>query len=153
MSYRTYFVLIVPLLSMIEHPLHRLPRDGVRLIRFSARPINKQNPCRQVGSMLCDKCGTPHMVEDGTSNVEVYRCWVCGNRMYRNHPRRSGVRACRKCGGTVEETNVLNYCRTCWEGLQIFRKRAPEGLKEPAQQLRQKPVRGSGKTCAEKKKV
>jgi hypothetical protein len=94
--------------------------------------------------MLCDKCGTPHMVEDSTSNIEVYRCWVCGNRMYANHPKRDGAQACRKCGGTVEEANILNYCRSCWAGLQVFKKRTPLGPDVPFHASRKSP-KGDGR--------
>lgn len=85
--------------------------------------------------MLCDKCGMPHMIEDSTSGIEVYRCWVCGNRMYVNHPKRSGLLTCSKCGRPIEEKNVLNYCTKCWDDLRVFKKefarfrRAPQGLR------------------------
>lgn len=73
------------------------------------------------------------MVEDTTSEIEVYRCWVCGNRRYVNHPKRSGLLMCSKCGEPVEGKNVLNYCKTCWEGLQIFKKRKIGAHRTPQQ--------------------
>lgn len=93
--------------------------------------------------MLCDKCGTPHMIEDSTPQIEVYRCWVCGNRMYVNHPKRSGLLTCSKCGGTIEEKNALNYCRKCWEGLQIFKRKQSGGTKRPPKELHREKTEGS----------
>lgn len=67
------------------------------------------------------------MINDSTSEIEVYRCWMCGNRRYVNHPKRIGVVNCVKCGGLIEESNVLNYCRKCLDGLKVFRKRGAAG--------------------------
>lgn len=84
--------------------------------------LAKPSVKRQV-VMLCEKCGMPHMIEDFTSEVEVYRCWVCGNRIYVNHPMCGGFLTCSRCGGPIGEKNVLTYCRKCWDGLRIFKKR------------------------------
>ena len=80
--------------------------------------------------MQCDKCGMPDMINDSAPDIEVYRCWMCGNRMYANHPKSIGVLNCVKCGQPIKESNVFNYCKECLEGLKVFRKKGsprPDG--------------------------
>jgi hypothetical protein len=85
------------------------------------------------------------MIEDSTSKIEAYRCWVCGNRSYVNHPKRSGLLTCVKCGGMIEEKNALNYCRKCWDGLQVFRKRDSGGSKRSSRNQRPRATERNGK--------
>ena len=63
--------------------------------------------------MICGKCGSPYMVDDSNSDIKVYKCWVCGDRLYVNHPKRSGSLVCSRCGDDLDTENEPGYCRAC----------------------------------------
>jgi hypothetical protein len=63
--------------------------------------------------MVCEKCGFGHMIDDTLHEVEVYKCWVCGNRSYVGHPRRHGSLVCDRCGDDLPEGNRESYCTEC----------------------------------------
>jgi DNA-directed RNA polymerase subunit RPC12/RpoP len=69
--------------------------------------------------MICNKCGLGHMVDDSHSDIRVYKCWACGNRIYVDHPKRWGYLVCSRCGNDVDEENELGYCRDCLRHLNI----------------------------------
>ena len=63
--------------------------------------------------MMCDKCGSEHMVDDSYYDVRVYKCWVCGNRVYVDYPKRNGSLVCSRCGDSMDTENELGYCKDC----------------------------------------
>ena len=63
--------------------------------------------------MVCDKCGFGYMVDDSHRDIKVFKCWVCGNRLYVDHPKRRGALVCARCGDVIDEENELNYCAEC----------------------------------------
>ena len=69
--------------------------------------------------MICNKCGFGHMVDDSHYDIKVYKCWVCGNRIYVDHPKRWGSFVCSRCGNDVDEENELGYCKDCLKLLAI----------------------------------
>jgi len=69
--------------------------------------------------MVCTKCGFGHMIDDSHYDVKVYRCWVCGNRNYVDHPKRPGSFVCARCGDDADEENGLGYCKDCLKRLNI----------------------------------
>ncbi len=62
---------------------------------------------------MCDKCGSRYMVDDSCYDVKVYKCWVCGNRVYPDHPKRYGYLVCSRCGDELETGNHSGYCPSC----------------------------------------
>jgi len=82
--------------------------------------------------MICDKCGAGYMVDDSYNEVKVYKCWMCGNRVYVDHPKRLGFHVCSRCGEEVETRNVWGYCNDCLKlfNLHIERLAAAERAKE-----------------------
>jgi hypothetical protein len=71
------------------------------------------------GSMVCDKCGFGYMIDDSYFDVKVFKCWVCGNRLYIDYPRRWGSLVCSRCGNDMTEENELGYCRECMKLLNV----------------------------------
>ena len=69
--------------------------------------------------MLCDKCGFGYMVDDSYHDIKVYKCWVCGNRIYLDHLRRRGSLVCSRCGADMDRQNELGYCKDCLKLLNI----------------------------------
>ncbi len=69
--------------------------------------------------MVCGKCGSPYMVDESYSDIKVYKCWVCGDRLYVDHPKRSGTLVCSRCGDDLDTENGLGYCRACSRLLHI----------------------------------
>jgi hypothetical protein len=63
--------------------------------------------------MVCDKCGFGYMIDDSYRDIRVFKCWVCGNRLYVDHPKRWGSFLCARCGDAMDEENELSYCRDC----------------------------------------
>lgn len=63
--------------------------------------------------MLCDKCGSGYMVDDSYHDIKVYKCFACGNRLYADHPKRSGSLICSRCGDDLDAENGLGYCKAC----------------------------------------
>ncbi|HVN25938.1 MAG TPA: hypothetical protein VMT71_18365 [Syntrophorhabdales bacterium] len=63
--------------------------------------------------MLCDKCKSGYMVDDSHYDVKVFKCWVCGNRFYPDHPKRQGDLVCSRCGEDLEPGNHSGYCKNC----------------------------------------
>jgi hypothetical protein len=53
------------------------------------------------------------MVDDSHHDIKVFKCWVCGDRIYPDHPKRSGARVCSRCGSDMDEKNALSLCRNC----------------------------------------
>jgi hypothetical protein len=74
--------------------------------------------------MVCEKCGFGHMISDNHGDVQVYKCWVCGNRTYTDHPRRAGGLVCSRCGCDMDERNQLGWCKECIKLLNIHVHRA-----------------------------
>jgi len=71
------------------------------------------------GPMLCEKCGCGCMVDDSYSDISVYKCWVCGNRIYPDHPKRFGALVCSRCGRDMDEKNALSLCKDCLKLLNL----------------------------------
>ena len=69
--------------------------------------------------MVCDKCGTGHMIDDSYFDIKVYKCWVCGNRLYVDHPKKRGSLVCYRCGDDIDTENELGYCKGCLKLLNI----------------------------------
>jgi len=63
--------------------------------------------------MVCDKCGSGYMIDDSYTDIKVYKCWVCGNRIYVDHPKRSGSLVCARCGDDLDAKDELGYCGHC----------------------------------------
>ncbi len=63
--------------------------------------------------MVCRKCGFGYMIDDSHHDIRVFKCWVCGERIYPHYPKRSGALACSRCGSAMEEENALNLCKDC----------------------------------------
>jgi DNA-directed RNA polymerase subunit M/transcription elongation factor TFIIS len=74
---------------------------------------NERGQYKEEDKMMCGKCGSSYMVDDSYEGVKVYKCWACGNRLYVDHPKRSGSLVCSRCGDDVDTENVLGYCRSC----------------------------------------
>jgi hypothetical protein len=66
------------------------------------------------------------MVDDSNHDVRVLKCWVCGERVYVDHPKRSGLLACCRCGSDVDEKNSLSMCRDCLSLLNVRAERMKE---------------------------
>jgi hypothetical protein len=73
--------------------------------------------------MACGKCGSQYMVDDSYRDIKVFKCWVCGNRLYVDHPRRSGSLVCSRCGDDRDTENELGYCEGCLKLLNIHVER------------------------------
>ena len=69
--------------------------------------------------MICGKCGSQHMVDESYGDIEVYKCWTCGDRVYADHPKRSGSLVCSRCGDGMDTENELGYCKNCLKLLNI----------------------------------
>ena len=69
--------------------------------------------------MICEKCGVGYMIDDTSREVEVCRCWVCGNRIYAGYPKRSGSLVCARCGDLRHEENDFGYCEACTRLLAV----------------------------------
>jgi formylmethanofuran dehydrogenase subunit E len=69
--------------------------------------------------MICHKCGFGHMVDDSHHDIRAFKCWVCGDRIYPDHAKRSGALVCSRCGGDMYEKNALNLCENCLNLLNI----------------------------------
>ncbi len=80
------------------------------------------------GGITCDKCGLDSMIDDSYSGIEVYKCWVCGNRMYAGYPKRSGTVVCLRCGRYRTEENELGYCGDCLRVLNVHADQANRGV-------------------------
>jgi hypothetical protein len=76
--------------------------------------------------MICQKCGVGHMVDDSRHGITVFKCWVCGDRTYPEHPKRSGAFVCSRCGDDMEEKNELGLCKNCLRVLNIHAVRLKE---------------------------
>jgi len=63
--------------------------------------------------MICHKCGFGYMVDDSHRDIKVLRCWVCGERIYPDHPKRSGALVCSRCGDELAATNASGLCTNC----------------------------------------
>jgi len=63
--------------------------------------------------MICHKCGSGYMVDDSYRDIEVLRCWLCGERIYPGHPKRSGLLVCSRCGDELDEANPAGLCTNC----------------------------------------
>ncbi len=87
------------------------------LNEVSMRPIIEND--EKGGPMVCEKCGFGHMIDDSYFDIKVYKCWVCGNRLYIDYPKRWGSRVCARCGNDMEEENELGYCENCLKLLNI----------------------------------
>ena len=85
----------------------------------SANPRQTKENRQKGGSMLCDKCGFGYMVDDSYFDVKVLKCWVCGNRLYVDYPRRWGSLVCSRCGNDMIEENDFGYCRELRQATQI----------------------------------
>ena len=59
------------------------------------------------------------MVDDSDTGIKVYKCWACGNRVYVDHPKRSGSLVCSRCGDDLDTTDGLGYCKDCSRFLHI----------------------------------
>ncbi len=73
--------------------------------------------------MICQKCGFGHMVDDSHHDIRVFKCWACGDRIYADHPKRSGTLVCSRCGGDMDEKNALSLCKNCLSLLNIQAER------------------------------
>ena len=69
--------------------------------------------------MVCGKCASPYMLDDSQGDIRVYKCWVCGNRLYVDYPQRLGSLVCFRCGDAVDTKNELGYCAGCLKLLDI----------------------------------
>ena len=69
--------------------------------------------------MVCGKCGSPYMVDESYGDIKVYKCWVCGDRLYVDHPKRSGSLVCSRCGDNLDTENELGCCKDCLKLLNI----------------------------------
>ena len=76
--------------------------------------------------MVCGKCGSGCMVDDSYSDIKVYKCWVCGNRLYVDHPKRWGSFVCSRCGDDMDTENELGYCKACVKLLNVDVERMTE---------------------------
>ncbi len=76
--------------------------------------------------MICQKCGRANMVDDSFHDIKVLRCFACGDRIYLDHPKRSGAFVCSRCGNGMAEKNPLGVCSDCLMPLGI----PGEGLKQ-----------------------
>ena len=63
--------------------------------------------------MNCQKCGFGYMLDDSHQDIKVFKCWVCGDRIYPDHPKRSGARVCSRCGEEMDEKNASRLCKNC----------------------------------------
>ena len=68
---------------------------------------------------MCGKCGSRYMVDDSHGDIKVYKCWVCGNRLYVGYPKRLGSLVCFRCGDGMDTRNDLGYCAGCMKVLEI----------------------------------
>jgi hypothetical protein len=73
--------------------------------------------------MICHKCGFGHMVDDSHHEIGVFKCWACGDRIYPDHPKRSGALICSRCGSDMDEKNALSLCKNCLSLLNIHADR------------------------------
>ena len=73
--------------------------------------------------MICHKCGFGHMVDDSHHEIKVFKCWVCGDRIYPDHPKRSGALVCSRCDSDMDEENELSLCKNCLSLLNIQARR------------------------------
>jgi hypothetical protein len=131
---RTCVLLGVPLIFQriptVEKYLDNLRATSIHL--FSCR--SPHILCRgkeaiankQGGPMICQKCGVGHMVDDSRHGITVFKCWVCGDRTYPEHPKRSGAFVCSRCGDDMEEKNELGLCKNCLRVLNIHAVRLKE---------------------------
>lgn len=69
--------------------------------------------------MICQKCGFGHMVDDSHHDIRVFKCWVCGDRIYPDHPKRFGALVCSRCDSDMDEENALSLCKECVRLLNI----------------------------------
>ena len=75
---------------------------------------------------ICQKCGFGHMVDDSHHDIRVFKCCICGDRIYPDHPKRSGALVCSRCGGDMDEKNGLSLCKDCLSLLNISDERMKE---------------------------
>lgn len=75
------------------------------------------------GPMVCEKCGSGYMVDDSYCGIRVYKCWLCGNRIYPDYPKRSGALVCSRCGSAMDEKNALSLCKDCMRRLGVQAER------------------------------
>ncbi len=76
--------------------------------------------------MVCDKCGFEYMIDDSHHEIRVYKCWVCGNRLYVDYPKRSGSLVCSRCGDNLDTENEFGYCKECVKLLHVNTDRLKE---------------------------
>lgn len=82
--------------------------------------MSAPTPVKQGGNqMVCDKCGSMYMVDDSDRDIRVYKCWVCGNRLYVDYPKRDGSLVCSRCGHDMDTENELGYCSNCVKLLNL----------------------------------
>jgi predicted RNA-binding Zn-ribbon protein involved in translation (DUF1610 family) len=65
------------------------------------------------------------MVDESDHDIKVFRCLSCGQRIYPDYPKRSGVFVCSRCGSEMDEKNELSLCKNCLRLVNIH----AEGLK------------------------
>jgi DNA-directed RNA polymerase subunit M/transcription elongation factor TFIIS len=115
------------------------------------------------GPMICHKCGFGHMVDDSRHDIRVLKCWVCGERIYPDHPKRSGALVCSRCGSDMDEKNALSLCKNCLSLLNIHLKGRSYGetvcacgtrftRKSPTQLFHSKECRDRGMTALAEQK-
>ena len=61
------------------------------------------------------------MVDDSYFDIKVYKCWVCGNRLYVDYPKRLGSLACFRCGDPVDVRSGQGHCASCLKVLGLKR--------------------------------
>jgi len=77
--------------------------------------------------MTCHKCGCGYMIDDSYHDIRVFRCWVCGERIYLEYPKRSGSRVCCRCNNDLGEENALSLCKDCVTVLDMHPERLRRG--------------------------
>ena len=75
------------------------------------------------GPTICPKCGFGYLVDDSDRDIRVSKCWACGDRIYADHPKRSGALVCSRCGSDMDEKNALSLCAACSRLFHIHAER------------------------------
>ena len=84
---------------------------------------------RQREPIACGKCGYGWMIADSDYGIKVLRCWVCGNRVYPDYPKKRGGLVCTECGESMRKKNDLDLCTKCLKyfGMYAARKGCRRG--------------------------